>query len=100
MRGRHTRGFSANGLFVPARAGLLALCLAGCAGQASPAQPMFGAYFPFWLICAAVGILGAVLARVLFIRIGLDEVLPWRLAVYSSLAAAIGFVLAFAIYGR
>ena len=74
--------------------------VAGCDGRASPTLPMFGAYFPFWLICSAVGVLGAVVLRVAFVRFGIDEGMPWRLLVYSCLAATIGFVVALALYGR
>ncbi len=76
------------------------LCLAGCSRYASPSQPFFGAYFPYWLVCAAIGVVGSVFLRVIFVRIGLDELLPWRLAVYGALAALIGFAAALSVYGR
>ncbi len=72
----------------------------GCAQQSSPSLPLFGAYFPSWLLCAVVGIFGALAARVVFIRSGIDDALPWHLLVYVSLAAAIAFSLALLIYGR
>ncbi|WP_219760791.1 YtcA family lipoprotein [Neoroseomonas alba] len=86
----------------PFLAGLTAttLALPGCQASLSPSVPLFGAYFPSWLICLAGGIIGAVVLRVLFIRIGLDEVLPLRLLVYACLAAAIGLLLALTLYGR
>lgn len=77
-----------------------ALVLAGCSLQSSPALPLFGAYFPSWLICLALGVVGAVLVRAIFIPLGLDDMLPARLLVYTSLAAAIGFLAALTIYGR
>lgn len=77
-----------------------ALVLAGCSLQSSPALPLFGAYFPSWLICLALGVIGAILVRGVFIRLGLDDMLPARLIVYASLAAAIGFLAALTIYGR
>ena len=76
------------------------LALAGCQAPLSPSVPLFGAYFPSWLIFLAGGIIGAIVLRVLFVRIGLDEVLPLRLLVYVCLAAAIGLVLALTVYGR
>jgi len=63
-------------------------------------MPLFGAYFPAWLICAAVAVVGAVVVRAAFIKIGLDDVLPVRLLVYSALAALIGLTLALTVYGR
>ncbi|MBL8579882.1 MAG: hypothetical protein JNK47_21975 [Mesorhizobium sp.] len=75
--------------------------LSGCTpSQNSPSIPFFGAYFPSWLICLIGGVVGAVVVRVVFVRIGLDDGLPFRLLVYSCMAAAIGFILALAFFGR
>ncbi|MCS0501939.1 YtcA family lipoprotein [Ancylobacter mangrovi] len=84
-----------SGLLAPALVGL-----GGCSPYASPSVPLFGAYFPFWLFCAAAGVIGALVLRAVFIRLGIDDVLPWRLIVYTCLAAAIGFSLALLVYGR
>lgn len=66
----------------------------------SPSLPLFGAYVPFWLLCAGIGVLGAVALRIVFIRVGLDDMLPWRLLVYTCLAAIIGFAVSLAVFGR
>lgn len=81
---------------------ILAACLplAGCASAGAPSLPLFGAYFPAWLACAVAGILGAVLIRVIFIPIGIDDVLPWRLLVYVCLALAIAFAVSRFVFGR
>lgn len=81
-------------------AGLAALSLGGCDVPLSPSVPLFGAYFPSWLVCAAAGVLGAVVLRVIFLKIGIDERLPMRLLVYACLAAIIDLTLALALYGR
>lgn len=65
-----------------------------------PSQSLFGAYFPYWLPCGAIGVVGTILLRFIFIRIGLDELLPWRIVVYGALAALIGFAVALSVYGR
>ncbi|HDZ8915487.1 TPA: hypothetical protein RUX44_003854 [Aeromonas hydrophila] len=57
----------------------------------SPSLPFYGAYFPFWLVCAVFGILGAVLVRTLFIRLGVDETIPIRAIVYMAFACLIAF---------
>lgn len=95
MRRRGSRRF-----FPAFGAAPAALVLAGCSLQSSPALPLFGAYFPSWLVCLALGVVGAILVRGVFIRLGLDDMLPWRLFVYASLAAAIGFLAALTLYGR
>lgn len=78
----------------------VALSLGGCLGPSSPSLAAFGAYFPSWLFCTLVGVIGAVVVRGVFIKLGLDETLPWRLLVYTCVAAIIGFVLALSVYGR
>lgn len=59
----------------------------------------FGAYFPSWMLCVCIGIIGALAVRVVLVRAGIDDELPFRLLVYICLAAAIGFACALAIYG-
>lgn len=66
----------------------------------APALPFFGAYFPSWLLCAVLGILGAVCVRLAFIRLGIDDALPARLPVYVCVAAAIGFLVSILSFGR
>ena len=63
-------------------------------------MPLLGAYFPSWLLCAAAGVLVAILVRVVFVRIGLDDVLPARLAVYLAVAVAAGLLVSALAFGR
>lgn len=74
--------------------------LSGCAPAGAPAIPLFGAYFPSWLLCALVGILGAVAVRLVFIRLGIDDALPARLPIYVCIAAGIGFLVSIISFGR
>jgi len=85
-----------------ATAGALAVCglLGGCVSAGAPAIPFFGAYFPSWLLCALLGILGAVVIRLVFIRTGIDDALPARLPVYLCIAAALGFLVSLIGFGR
>lgn len=94
------------------RAGTFALSItlatAGCApfgasanvSLGAPAIPLFDAFFPAWLLCAFVGVIGAVLVRVAFIRIGLDDILPLRLPVYVAVATIIGLLVSLFGFGR
>lgn len=79
---------------------LAMIALAGCTEARAPSIPLFGAYFPAWLACATLGILGAVILRVAFVFIGLDDRLPLRLFVYVCLAAGISFAASLAFFGR
>lgn len=100
MRRRRPRGGNPARLRATGWIGLAAFSLGGCAEPASPSLPLFGAYFPSWLVCTSIGVVGAVAVRGLFVRLGIDDVLPWRLLVYTCLATAIGFVVALTVYGR
>lgn len=51
-----------------------------------------GAYFPSWLLCALAGVLTAIVVRVVFVRIRLDDVLPVRLPVYLAVATVVGLL--------
>lgn len=73
--------------------------LGGCA-DAAPTIPLFGALFPAWLACASVGIVGAVVVRLAFIPLGLDDALPVRLPVYVAVAAIIGLLTSLVGFGR
>jgi hypothetical protein len=55
---------------------------AGCA--AAPSIPVAGAYFPAWLVCSLIGVLGAIVARMVVAGAGLAQVLPLQLLVCLS----------------
>jgi YtcA family len=64
--------------------------LGGCASHGAPSFVLVGAFFPAWMLCAFIGIFGAIAARGIFVAAGLDSVLPFQLFVCSS----VGFVVA------
>lgn len=72
--------------------------LPGCAALQTPSFYLAGSFFPAWLLCAVLGIIGATLIRVLFIRISLDDVLPLRLLFYTCTAFIIATAIAYQIY--
>jgi YtcA family len=65
----------------PSALALTALAFSGYAVQGAPSFALFGAYFPAWMFCAALGILAAILARAVFVATGLAHVLPFQLCV-------------------
>ncbi len=86
-----------------ARWGVVALAmpgLAGCARRAAPSLSLGGSYFPSWLVCAIGGAALAVAARVLLVRVGIDELLPAKLMVYTCLAMAFAFGLSLYLFSR
>lgn len=76
------------------------LLLTGCAPRSAPYFTVFDSYFPAWILCAVIGIVGASLARVLLVRWGIDEELPLRGLVYLSLAAALMFLSSLLFFTR
>ena len=58
-----------------------------------PQINVVGSFFPAWMLCAAIGIVVAVIARWLFLRMGVDPYLGPRALVYSSLAILVTLVL-------
>jgi uncharacterized membrane protein YeaQ/YmgE (transglycosylase-associated protein family) len=45
----------------------------GC--STSPAQNMFGSFFPAWMLCAAAGVVGAVIMRQILYTLGVNRYL-------------------------
>lgn len=72
--------------------------LPGCTALQTPSFYLAGSFFPAWLLCAVLGIIGATLIRVLFIRISLDDVLPLRLLFYTCIAFIIAMAIGYQIY--
>jgi hypothetical protein len=64
---------------------LTASSSSACGVRGAPWFSLFGAYFPAWMLCGLIGVLGAVLARVLFVATGLDRIVTARLLTYGSL---------------
>ncbi|MEI9887612.1 MAG: hypothetical protein WDN08_14150 [Rhizomicrobium sp.] len=68
--------------------------LGGCASRGAPSFILFGAYFPGWMFCALLGVLGGIGARVAMALSGLSDVLPFQLFVCVSA----GFIVAAAAW--
>ena len=68
-------------------AGLVALpvLITGC----DPVLDVFGSFFPAWVVCLAVGVVLAGIARLLIDRAGLEEHVGPLLIVYPCLALMI-----------
>ncbi len=62
------------------------MLLAGC--STSPAQNLFGSFFPAWMLCAAAGIFTAVILHKVFSVIGIDRHLIAPPLTYFCVAVA------------
>ncbi len=59
----------------------------------APSFELFGAFFPAWMLCSAVGIAAAIGARVLFVKTGLAEILPYQLSVCTALGSLVAMLV-------
>jgi len=62
------------------------LLLAGC--STSPAQNLFGSFFPAWMLCATAGVITTVILRKVLSVIGVDRHLIAPPLTYSCIAVA------------
>ena len=74
--------------------------LSGCGAPQAPYVTVFESYFPSWLVCAVIGIFGALILRVVLIRVGIDEHLPARVWVYMIFAMGLMFLTSLIIFAR
>jgi hypothetical protein len=58
-----------------------------------PQINFIGSFFPSWMLCAAIGIVVALLARRLFVRVGIDPYVGPRALVYTSLGILVTLAL-------
>jgi hypothetical protein len=69
----------------------LAVPLQACAG--APSLPLFGAYFPLWLLSALIGIMGAVVSWRVFIATGWAETVRFQLLVNLAIGLMIAEIV-------
>lgn len=50
--------------------------------SASPSRNILGSYFPTWMVCALLGLLGVAVLRSALIKSGIDAVMPAPALVY------------------
>ena len=63
-----------------------------------PQINIIGSFFPSWMLCVLIGIVAALLTRLLLIRTGLDPYVGPRALVYPSLAVLVTLVLWVALF--
>jgi len=76
------------------------LALAGCSSRGAPSFIAFGAYFPGWMVCGAVGVLAVIAARMALLLTGLSESVPFQLSVCISAGLIAASLVWFIWFGR
>jgi hypothetical protein len=79
--------------------GVVVLALGGCSTGA-PSFVLFGAFFPAWLLCGALGIVGAGVARAVLVASGLSDVLPYQLFVCTAVGLIVALCCWFIGFGQ
>ena len=79
---------------------LTALAFGDFTVHGAPSFTLFGAYFPAWMFCAALGILVAIVARAVFVATGLAYVLPFQLFVCASIGLSAALYAGLTWFGQ
>jgi len=68
-------------------AGMSLIFLTGCRG--APSINLFGSFFPGWMLCMILGVIGALALRRVFVKTNIDLYLPLRALIYLCLWVSI-----------
>jgi hypothetical protein len=66
----------------------------------APSIPLFGSYFPAWLVCLFAAIVLTLMTRALLVVTGIDDILRWRVPVYMSMSLAFTYLSLIVFFGR
>ncbi|MCA1298488.1 YtcA family lipoprotein [Stappia indica] len=66
----------------------------------APSVPLFGSFFPSWLISLFAAVIFTVVLRGVFVVTGFDDILRWRVPMYMSMALALTYLISLLFFGR
>jgi YtcA family len=75
------------------------MLLTGCSFGGAPSFDLFGAFFPAWMLCGLIGIVGAAGTRVVLTTPTLSDVIPFQLAVCTAADAIVGLLAWMVLFG-
>ena len=78
---------------------LMSCMFTGCSLAAAPSFELFGAYFPAWMLCALVGVVGAAGTRVILTNTRFNHVVPCQFAVCAAMGVIVGVLSWAALFG-
>ena len=79
---------------------LAAAALPVTACSTAPAQDLVGSYFPAWMLCAAGGVVAAVIIRLILVAAGISEYVVAPPLTYTAIAASATFGFWLTWYGH
>ena len=71
---------------------VMSCTLTSCSLAAAPSFELFGAYFPAWMLCALIGIVGAAGTRVALTTPALSGVVPFQFTVCTAVGVIVGLL--------
>jgi hypothetical protein len=72
---------------------------AGCSLAAAPSFELFGAYFPAWMLCGLIGIVGAAGTRVVLTTPALSDAVPFQFAVCTAAGVIVALLTWMLLFG-
>lgn len=73
----------------------IGLLLSACSQGQAPSFLLFDSYFPSWLVGIFVAVPITLIVRVILVRTGIDDVLPFRFLTYLCMGACIAMAFSF-----
>ncbi len=65
-----------------------------------PSLNIFGTFFPSWMLCTLIGIVVAIVAHQLFVRLHVDAELRPALLLYPAIVFGVTSILWLSFYGH
>jgi hypothetical protein len=59
----------------------------------APSFELFGAFFPAWMLCALVGVVGAAGTRVILTNTTFRDIVPFQLAACTAVGVIVGLLV-------
>lgn len=78
---------------------IVSCALTGCSLAGAPSFELFGAFFPAWLLCALIGIIGAASAHLVLTTPAFSEVVPFQLPVCTAVGVLVGLLAWMVLFG-
>ena len=71
---------------------IMSCVVTGCSFGVAPSFELFGAFFPAWMLCALIGIVGAFTTRAVLTTPAFSGVVPFQFAVCTAVGIIVGLL--------
>ena len=77
---------------------IMSCVVTGCSFGVAPSFELFGAFFPAWMLCALIGIIGALSTRAVLTTPAFSDVVPFQFAVCTAVGVILGLLSWMALF--